>query len=320
MSYQYSKIETDVHESITVFVDGEMHVAISDHPHYEDIVQAAKDGDPDILDLFDLSRSVDQKFNALSRRVSVSGGNLYFDNEPVHGAISEHVIRFYEEGLDFGPLVNFLERLAANPNEHSREQLYNWLDGRDFTINLSGDIVGYKGVAVRDGEYLSISSGSAIVNGERVKGQIPNSIGSVIEMPRSQVAFDPRVGCSTGLHFGTWEYARGFGRGAVLKVSVDPADIVSVPTDCDAQKVRTCRYTVQDVISQPIASPFDSGGEVDDIGFGDDDFIEGDLVVLSNGPLYDEYVVESVNADGTLTLVDNLGDPVVVSVTEVELL
>lgn len=265
MSYKYTRITTNDHESITVLVDGEMHAATSDHPHYEDIVEAAKAGDPGIVDLFDTSRAVAARFEPLSRRVSVGGGNLYFDHEPVHSALAEQVIKFYNEGLDFQPLVNFFEKLAANPNKHSVEQLYTWLERHGFTIRKDGDFVAYKGVADRDGEYFSISSGSAIVDGERKTGQIPNYEGAVVEMPRSSVQFDPGVGCSTGLHAGTWAYASGFARGAVLKVAINPADVVSVPTDCSAQKIRTCRYTVLEAIEQEYRGLLDTE---------DDDFVD----------------------------------------------
>lgn len=324
MSYQYSKIETPTHESITVLVDGEMHVATSDHPNYDDIVDAAKAGDPGIVDLFDLSRGVAERFDALSRRVSVGGGTLYFDNEPVHGAVAEHVIRFYQDGLNFEPLVNFLEKMAANPNEHSREQAYDWLEGRNFTIRADGTIVGYKGV-IKDTDaegnttYRSISSGSAIVDGERRTGQIPNHIGAVVEMPRSKVEFDPGVGCSYGLHAGTWDYASGFARGAVLKVAIDPADIVSVPTDCNSQKIRVCRYTVLEVIDRPLSGPLDvdAEDEYDDWGF--DDIYEGDNVVVK-GTVFPQYEVAVVEGDGTLIVTSNSGFNYVFNVDDVELM
>lgn len=276
MSYKYTRITTNDHESITVLVDGEMHAATSDHPHYEEIVEAAKNEDPYIIDLFDVSRGVASKFESLSRRISVGGGNLYFDHEPVNNALAEQVIKFYREGLDFQPLVNFFEKLAANPNKHSCEQLYTWLERHNFTIRPDGDFVAYKGVTtVGEGEYKSISSGSAIVDGARHTGRIPNPVGGVVEMPRNSVQFDPGVGCSTGLHAGTWAYASGFARGATLKVAINPADVVSVPTDCDAQKLRVCRYTVLEATEQEYHGLLDNDDDfVDDLS--DDDWNDED--------------------------------------------
>jgi len=153
--------------------------------------------------------------------------------------------------------VNFLENLSTNPNPESVEQLYDWLEASDgFTLTPEGMILGYKGVRVTaDGGFESIHSGKAIVNGEEIVGTIPNAVGDVIEMPRDEVTFNPARGCSQGLHVGTYEYASGFAQGALLEVVVNPRDVVSVPTECSAQKMRTCRYTVVGTISKQYDTP-----------------------------------------------------------------
>jgi len=110
-----------------------------------------------------------------------------------------------------------------------------------------GDFVAYKGVRQngdREDLFRSISHGSAIVNGERHTGTIPTSPGVVVEMPRSEVNHNPSVGCSTGLHAGSWAYAYNFGSRTTLRVKINPRDVVSVPTDCGEAKMRVCRYRV----------------------------------------------------------------------------
>ena len=103
----------------------------------------------------------------------------------------------------------FMENVAANPNEHSREQLFDWLRDREFTITSNGCFIAYKGVWERDADaednypYQSCSRGDAIVDGERFTGAIPNGVGVTIEMPRGDVQHNPAAGCSTGLHVGT---------------------------------------------------------------------------------------------------------------------
>lgn len=76
-------------------------------------------------------------------------------------------------------------------------------------------------------------------------------------MPRSQVTADSGIGCSAGLHVGTWDYAVTFlGHDTpVLAVLVSPRDVVSVPTDCDAQKMRVCRYQVLREATRPYWEP-----------------------------------------------------------------
>lgn len=252
---QYTIIGNEDGESnIVVFVAGQApQVASQSHPNFDAIVSGALAGDDSVIELFDIADAAAQKFHRLSERVTTANGRLYLDGEEVDNALSTQVLRFMDEGVeDWKPLVAFFENVQANPNEHSREQLFEWLNRRDFTITADGMIVGYKGVASDgDGGYLSIHSGKAIVDGETVTGRIPTNPGSIVEMPRSEVEWNPSGGCHTGLHVGTFEYAEGFSRGTVLEVHVNPRDVVSVPTDSDAAKVRCCRYSVVREIEVP---------------------------------------------------------------------
>lgn len=265
---EFTLATVDNESSITVYLPGQpVQVAHEDHPNFDEIkgyvldIAADNDGlsDDDVdelLELFDTSIAVKSILEPLSQRIRVANGRVYFDGDEVHNALTDQIIRFRDEGVeDYIPLVNFFERVQSNPNEHSREQLYTWLSQRDFTITKAGLIVGYKGVRTTDNGYESIHHGPAIVNGRQVNGSVPNNVGDVVEMPRSQVAHDPATGCSSGLHVGTYDYARSFSQGAVLEVHVDPRDVVSVPTDCGWAKVRTCRYTVIGSIDTPYNAP-----------------------------------------------------------------
>lgn len=263
--------------SITVLKDGKMHVADSDsHANINEIIEAALHGDENIVDLFDVRRGIERRFERLgaSGRVTISGDDIYLDGDPAPPAISKAILDHYNAGTDFSALVNFLEKLANNPSASSIEQLYPWLDATGgFTISEDGDLIAYKGVAVRDGSYVSVNQGRAIVNGVEVQGAIPNGIGDTIEMPRSEVMDDSSVGCAQGLHAGTYEYAKGWAQGALLEVLIDPRDVVSVPADCGAQKLRTCRYTVLDIIDAPHTTPLRGFArpEFDPYGWGDDE-------------------------------------------------
>lgn len=266
MAIQYSLIGNGQDSNITVFVNGEVYVAASTHPNFDAIVAAAVRGDENIADLIDVTVVVSKKLEKLSERVSVSNNRIYFDGDEIDNVLTKQILRFIEEDVsDWKPLVNFFENVAANTNEHSREQLYRWLQERNFTITEDGSFIAYKGVAVQnDGQYVSISHGTAFVNGEQYNGAIPNWIGAEVEMPRSEVTHDPTVGCNTGLHAGTWEYASGFAQGAVLEVIINPRDVVSVPTDCNDSKLRVCRYIVNDVADRPDTASVKFAGNIED--------------------------------------------------------
>ena len=259
---KYNLVKNGDESNLTAFIDGEMYIASGDHPNFDRIVQGVISDDHSVADLFDVSRSIATKFERLSERVMVAHGHVYFDGEEVNNTLTSQILRFMDEGVDnFMPLVNFFEKVSTNPNDHSRENLYRWLDASDFTITPDVDIVGYKAVHKNEegDNFRSIHSGNntVMVNGESTTGYVTQAVGDVVEMPRGSVDFNPGAGCSTGLHVGTYEYASSFGGNAatLLQVIVNPRDVVSVPTDSGDSKMRVCRYRIQDIIREQIQSP-----------------------------------------------------------------
>lgn len=271
--------------SIIVVVPGEDAplVATSQHVNFKAICRAAAEQDFGVVELFDVADTIAQVFNRLSERVTTEGGRLYLDGDQLHGLVTDHILRALENGLtDFTPLVTFVEKVAENPNKDSVDQLYAWVQAEGLTIDPEGNIVAYKGVEPHCDGFRSVHGGKALVNGAVQTGKIEQNIGDVVEMPRSEVTFDPRQGCSTGLHVGTYNYANGWGS-HLLEVRVNPRDVVSVPTDCGAQKMRVCRYTITDsfrgdrAYSTPVlGGKYDASDpfEYDEWGDGEDDFAD----------------------------------------------
>ena len=207
MFYQITSNEGHASVSVSVYAnDGQPYIATDEHPNYRAIVASLIEDDQnaDVLDLFDVSRTISAKLSRLTERVSVANGVVYFDGDPVDDNTNRQILRFAQQGVDdWQPLARFMENIAANPNEHSRTQLYDWLMANgEFTITEDGCILGYKGVRT-DPEhgFVSINRGPAVVDGNPVNGNVPNHIGAVVEIGRSAVHHDPSVGCSTGLRF-----------------------------------------------------------------------------------------------------------------------
>jgi hypothetical protein len=266
---KFATLEQDGEVYLTALVPGHgLKSAQPTHPNFKLIVEKlarqSLDGPlspEEAVGLFDPATGVAAKFERLSNRITARNGAIYLDGSEVNNAITEQILRFMEVGEDFEPLVNFFEKLLANPNEHSREQLYRWLQAAKLTITPEGLIVGYKGVsgpAEEGGPYRSVMSGEEVVlvDGEEVTGQVPQPIGAIIEMKRDDVKHDPRVGCAPGLHVGTFDYASTWTTvSAVLEVHVDPVDVVSVPTDSSDQKMRVRQYQVIGVIEKAHEAP-----------------------------------------------------------------
>lgn len=251
---------------ITVLWKGQLKIADLDHPFYDKILAGVTAGDAEVIDLFDLSQAVSNYFEPLSDHIAVKDGILYMDGDPVHNSLANQVIEFLEAGEDdWQPLVEFFERVYSNPTEHSRTQLYDWLSGRKYTITDDGMIIGYKGM--RRGEdddgvfYRPTTNGHIIINGHDFPSssvaEAKQRIGDIVTMPRSEVRHNPSDPCSVGLHIGDFDFAKTYGT-AMIKVLIDPRDVVSVPTEANSAKMRVCAYTLLEEISKfdkPVAAP-----------------------------------------------------------------
>lgn len=228
-------------------------VANENHPHWNAILDGLRQGNPEVWGLFDVATSVMRSFNQVTDRISWDGQDVLFDGDPIHSVLADQLVRAIQDGHpeNYTALAKFWEKLESNPTEHSRQQAFDWLSCHQFQITPDGDVVGYKGVLDRrDGSYESAWASrvpdvpSAFVNGVPVPplSRVPQKVGDVVTMPRSEVVHDPGQACERGLHVATRDYAGSYG--TVLEVHVNPRDIVSVPTDGNGAKVRACRYVV----------------------------------------------------------------------------
>ena len=267
MKIQYNLVANDGElSSVTAICDGRPLVAVKEHKTFDRIVATLAENDrtdgqtiktwDDLRALFDVSEGLNRAFNdaLLSERVAIRNGTIFIDQDPFSDPMAAHIIDLYTEGKNFKPMVRFLEKAILNPNKHSREQMFKWLDRNHFVIADDGDILAYKGVnRMSTGGFQSSNAGEAWVNGVLHTGCIPTSPGSIVEMPRSKVNHNPSIGCSTGLHAGDWSYAKEFAP-VVLLVKINPRDVVSVPTDSGERKMRVCRYLVLHEVTEPIKS------------------------------------------------------------------
>lgn len=271
ISYKYNIATNDgAYQSITTFVEGhDPLVATAEHPNFKGIyaklggMNGRADSYEALQELFAMEKLVLRKLGdqGLSERVAITKGVLTLDRDPIKGVIAEHILQLVTADQNVAPVVRFLEKVATNLQQQSRDNLYQWLSSAGLTLCEDGDFIGYKGVQkLHDADttptgaakYLSSSSGHAYVNGIEHRGQIPTGPNTVVEMPRSEVTFDPGVSCSAGLHVGTFSYAGGFGS-VRLVVKVNPRDVVSVPL-WEHEKMRVCRYMVLQEVSEPLKS------------------------------------------------------------------
>jgi hypothetical protein len=112
---------------------------------------------------------------------------------------------------------------------------------------------------------------------DKFSGKFDNSVGQTLSMVRNTVCDDANIGCSSGFHAGSYEYAKGYasGGGNLLIVEINPANVVSVPHDCECQKLRTSEYKVVGVMESIETPALEDGLNAD---YGDYDDYDEDMV------------------------------------------
>ncbi len=214
------------------------------HANFKSIVQAFRKKDWDLaISLMDVQQAINVKSVG---RFTVKDGQVWFRNEPVHGVIFDRILSYMRENLDFQPLLKFADLLWDNPSRRARENFFKFLEHKNLPITESGMVICYKGVS---NTFYSITAGTLkLIQGKAdASGHIYNAPGETIECDPSVVCDDPNVGCaSSSLHVGSYSYAKDFAgsNGKLLVCEINPKDVRAVPTDCNFQKVRVCKYRV----------------------------------------------------------------------------
>ena len=240
-------------ESLTVVVDGKAMTMQKDHPAWTQAIDALNNEEYDRLEnLFDVSKAVEDYVDNESG-ITVKEGSVFFQGEAIHNVVVDKILSFMRQGLPFKPLVRFLGKLMANPSRRAVNELYTFLEHKNMPITPDGNFVAYKGVTDDFKDFHT--------------GKFDNSVGQTLSMVRNSVCDDANIGCSYGFHAGSYEYAKGYssGGGHLMRVEIDPSDVVSVPLDCDCQKLRTAKYKVV-ALHETIEQPLDDGiyGEYDE--------------------------------------------------------
>lgn len=230
--------------SVTIVVDNEPITIRSGQPRFGDVYALAKTGDwESALEIMtaDVAKEIDQSLNG---NISIQNGEVCYKGKPVHDVISQKIVSMVEQGnKDYEPWVKFVDKLFQNPHDKSREGLFDFLCYKELPLTEDGDVVAWKGVRSDDWS-VSGNTSTLVLQGEvDSDGRIKNSIGDTIEVDRADVDSERSNHCSYGLHVGSWDYASSFGH-KIKMVSFDPRDAVSVPTDCNFQKLRVCKYKV----------------------------------------------------------------------------
>ena len=216
--------------NVTVVIDSKSHTISKTHITYQKVVDAIKANDWDAVKA--VIDPVKVVLNYGRGNVSIQGEKLFWKGEPFAGTLATRMITMLQDGFTIEPMVLFMENLLKNPSKRSVDELYGFLEKNSLPLTPDGHFLAYKKVR-RD--FLDIHSGT-----------MDNSPGRVVEMERYKVDDNKDQTCSTGLHFCGLSYLSHFGSSdsRTVIVKINPADVVSIPSDYNGAKGRACRYEV----------------------------------------------------------------------------
>lgn len=220
-------------KNLVLVIDNKSHTINKEtHPEFDKILLAIKEERwDDVEKLVDFKKSLED-FG--SGKVEIKSGEVYYDGEELHNALSSRLVDMYRDGFPITPMVNFINNLMENPSKRAVDELFGFLEKNTLPITSDGHFLAYK--KVRE-DYKDIYTGT-----------IDNSIGTKPEMRRNKVNEDARNTCSEGLHFCSETYLPHYGSttktNRVMILKINPRDVVSIPVDYNNAKGRCCLYEV----------------------------------------------------------------------------
>lgn len=254
----------------TFYVNGKPTVITEDDIRYDEIIAATMAGDNDKLEELLKTSTKDIISNQIITEITNFGDlkftNMTYENGDITTEIlykgrilptilGDKLISLWKDGCtDFAHYFAFIDNLLANPSDRAREELYSFLEAANLPISQNGTFIAYKGL--RD-DMTSVhgNTNTTVLSGERLDdGRIKNNVGDIIQVRVEDVDPNRNNYCSCGLHVGSYSYASGFAS-TVISVEVNPADVVSVPSDCGCQKCRVSKYKVLAKVSEKHTTP-----------------------------------------------------------------
>ena len=219
-------------KTLTVILNGIPEIIHNSHASFEAVKTAIKEGRDEfyIKKLLDVKTAVENYSKGL---IQITGDRVYYKEIEIKNALTDRLISMMKEGFNVNSMVLFIENLYSNPSKTAVDELYLFLEACNLPITEDGHFLAYKKVR---SDYKDIHSGT-----------FDNSIGQKPSMDRNMVDDNRNNTCSQGLHFASYSYMSSFGNSTTDKImilKINPADVVSIPSDYNNAKGRCWQYEV----------------------------------------------------------------------------
>lgn len=233
---QYTCIVTEDSAVVYDITDGSNRAFEANTPEYTRIREQVIKKDWNFDWLFAFNRAIQDNVlnftNPEGGTLTISKDGVLLNDVAVEPELSVFLIGKFEDGTltEKNKFVQFLLKLANNPKQEMQEELPAFLRFNDIEIANDGDVLAFKRVNANLFDCYT--------------GTINNSPGKVVTMERDKVDANRERTCSAGLHICSKHYLPSYSGAKLVKVKVNPADFVAIPTDYENAKARVCRYEV----------------------------------------------------------------------------
>ena len=224
--------------SVNAFVGGKPYTFSKSHENYDKLLSYLENGNIEHFEAsYDIASTVEHYCDGY---VHVDNGELSWQGITMPELFTDRILQMRREGFNIDPMLNFLDNMNDNPSDQAIVELFDFMQNKHLPITDDGHFLAYKAVSA---DFKDIYTGN-----------IDNSVGEEVSIERSKVDSNRSKHCSAGLHVGAIDYVKSYGGidldqdndggNQIVICKVNPADVVSVPSDAKFQKLRTCRYEV----------------------------------------------------------------------------
>ena len=224
--------------SVNAFVGGKPYTFSKSHENYDKLLSYLENGNIEHFEAsYDIASTVEHYCDGY---VHVDNGELSWQVITMPELFTDRILQMRREGFNIDPMLNFLDNMNDNPSDQAIVELFDFMQNKHLPITDDGHFLAYKAVSP---DFKDIYTGN-----------IDNSVGNEVSIERSKVDSNRNKHCSAGLHVGAIDYVKSYGGidldedndggNQIVICKVNPADVVSVPSDARFQKLRTCRYEV----------------------------------------------------------------------------
>ena len=252
-------------KQVTVVIGTTPHVVAKTHPAYQRVIDAIKAGEwKTVEDIIDPKRVI---LSLGEGNISIEGQRLFWKNVELHNSLARRIIQMFSDGFDVSPMVNFMDNLMQNPSKTSVDELYGFLEANSLPLTSDGCFLAYRKVSEnyfdiysgtvlnKPAQYITEADMEFVGSGKGKRQEVTVEVVdgvTTVSMDRNQVDDNRDRTCSVGLHFCSRSYLDCFGdsNSRIVIVKINPRDVVSIPSDYDNSKGRTCRYEIVDEIDK----------------------------------------------------------------------